>query len=186
MRIEELKKVMIITDHTTHVHAILPYADEQGAAARLEFIYNEGGLRFRAKHYHGWACTFHGYDEALYTDAHGYLDAVCPSFDRRLEWAKQIQGIMQREFFKARLQKGQPCRVMVPNADGIPLFYDGVVKSLDTDDDSLLVVYDGGKRLTAKPKKVGNSGLTAYQGRGGGFVTLGGHLATNQNFVVPL
>lgn len=185
MKLDDVKKHLVITDKVTHVHAALPYTDEAGGAHALEFIYNEGGLRFKAKHYHGWACVFHGYDDALFSDAHGYLDEVAPpQLDRKVEWARHIQTLMQKAFMKARLQKGQPCRVMAPDADGVPLFHDGFVKNVDTDDDSLLVTY-AGKQLTAKPKKIGKYGLIAYQGRGGAVVTLGGVLQTNQNGVVP-
>lgn len=186
MKLEDVKKLLVISDQVTHVRAELPFTDDLGGADKLEFIYNEGGLRFKAKHYHGWACVFHGYDEALFSDSNGYLGAVAPvQLDRRVEWARHIQALLQKAFLKARLQRGQPCRVMVPDPDGIPLFYDGFVKSVDAEDDSLLVTYAGGKQLTAKPKKIGNYGLTAYQGRGGSVVTLGGVLQTNLNNVVP-
>ncbi len=186
MRLEEVKKFLVITDQVTHVHAVLPFTDAIGGPDKLEFIYNEGGLRFKAKHYHGWACVFHGYDEALFSDANGYLGAVAPvQLDRRVEWARHIQALLQTAFLKARLVPGQPCRVMVPDAEGIPLFYDGFIKTADPEDENLQVTYGSGKRVTVKPKKIGNYGLTAYQGRAGVVVTLGGVLRTNLSNVVP-
>lgn len=186
MRAADIRKNLTLIDHTTHVEGSLSY-EWDGQQQTLAFIYNEGGLRFRSKLYRGWAPVFHGYDGGIYTDARGYLAPVTSGFDHGTDFAREVQTVMQRFWLRARLQPGQPVTVMVPDKDvnrGIPMPYQGYVKNVDTEDDSVLIAYEHGRQVTVKPKPFGLRDIQ-YQGRQGVFVILGGGLKTNEHNVVP-
>ncbi len=166
MRREDLKRRLAVTDAVSHLEAVLAVPDEGAKDVEIRFQYDDLGLKFWSKTYRYFVDVFHRYDSDLYTDADGTLTVITANAEHRLAWAVDIRDLLQKQWLEARRVVGQP--VDVAGAQGF-------VKKYEEDTDTLVVTFDGGRRLTAKSKRL-SGGYVRYVGRDGIIVRLGGRV----------